>query len=66
MIIGLLSRVNGLEGAGEEDPLMRVSMEEEACCLRIISLWHLEHMYIVAALPKNPQLFTQRIGPSGV
>lgn len=26
------------------EPLMRVSMEDDACCLRSISLWHLEHM----------------------
>jgi hypothetical protein len=48
------------------DPLIRVSMEDDACCLRSLSLWHLEHMYAVAALPKNPQLLIQRMGPSGV
>lgn len=50
----------------ELDPLIRVSMEDDACCLRSISLWHLEHMYAVVALPKNPQLFIQRMGPSRV
>jgi hypothetical protein len=48
------------------DPLIKVSMEDDACWLKSISLWHLEHMYAVAALPKNPQLLIQRMGPSGV
>jgi len=30
-----------------------------------MSLWHLEHMFIVVALPKNPQLLMQSMGPSG-
>lgn len=50
----------------ELDPLIRVSIEDDACCLRSISLWHLEHMYAVVALPKNPQLLIQRMGPSRV
>ncbi|GAU51776.1 hypothetical protein TSUD_88480 [Trifolium subterraneum] len=37
-----------------------------ACsCFSIMSLWHLEHMFMVAALPKNPQLLMHNIGPSG-
>lgn len=37
-----------------------------ACsCFMMKSLWHFEHMFIVAALPKNPQLFAQSLGASG-
>lgn len=50
-------------------PLTKLSIEDCASfsrsCLRIISLWHLEHMFMVAAVPKKPQLLMQRIGHSG-
>ncbi|MFS7977396.1 hypothetical protein Hanom_Chr10g00903501 [Helianthus anomalus] len=53
----------------EPPPLMMSSMDEVASlafsCFNIISLWHLEHMFMVATLPKKPQLLTQRMGPSG-
>jgi len=52
-----------------EPSLMMFSIDDMASlacsCSIIISLWHFEHMFMVAALPKKPQLLTQRIGPSG-
>nr|GMD85720.1 hypothetical protein TSUD_88480 [Ipomoea batatas] len=49
-------------------PLTMFSMDEAASlacsCFKIMSLWHLEHIFMVAALPKKPQLLTQKIGPS--
>ncbi|KAJ6425843.1 hypothetical protein OIU84_026425 [Salix udensis] len=52
-----------------EFPFTMLSKDDAAswaCCwFRMMSLWHLEHMFMVAALPKKPQLLMQRIGPSG-
>ncbi|MFS7953787.1 hypothetical protein Hanom_Chr07g00622631 [Helianthus anomalus] len=48
-----------------EPPLMMSAASLAFSCFNIISLWHLEHMFMVAALPKNPQLLMHRMGPSG-
>ncbi|CAI9763769.1 unnamed protein product [Fraxinus pennsylvanica] len=41
-----------------ETPLTKFSMEESASlacyCFIIVSLWHLEHIFMVAAVPKKP------------
>jgi hypothetical protein len=50
-------------------PLTTFPMDDAArlawSCFNIESLWHLEHIFIVAALPKKPQLFMHNIGPAG-
>ncbi len=50
-------------------PSMMLSIDDAASlacsCFNTKSLWHLEHMFMVAALPKNPQLLMQSIGASG-
>jgi hypothetical protein len=51
------------------DPFTILPIDDAASlvcsCFNSISLWHFEHMFIVAALPKKPQLLVHKIGPSG-
>ena len=52
-----------------DDPFTILPMDDAtslACSsFKIISLWHFEHKFIVAVLPKEPQLLMHSIGPSG-
>jgi hypothetical protein len=51
------------------DPFTILPIDDAASlvcsCFNSISLWHFEHMFIVAALPKKPQLLMHKIGRSG-
>ncbi|KAJ6428065.1 hypothetical protein OIU84_023474 [Salix udensis] len=52
-----------------DDPFTILPIDDAASlacsCFNSISSWHFEHMFIVAALPKKPQLLMHKIGPSG-
>ncbi|KAJ6325981.1 hypothetical protein OIU78_013138, partial [Salix suchowensis] len=52
-----------------DDPFTILPIDDAASlacsCFNRISLWHFEHMFMVAALPKKPQLLMHKIGRSG-